>query len=242
LTRGAPAFAATASTLAQFFKFGVHCAAIETSPVQLLYRPGGPERPRDRLLSDTGVRTLLRERKRIFARAPRTAATVRLALMTACRRGEFTQAKWQDIDLSRKTPTWRIPAENSKNASECINPLVQEAVDEFKSLKEYGGRSSWAFPADAGEGPLDPKLLTRSIARHLVLLKDAGVAPFTLHDLRRTVRTGLARLRVPPHIAEAVLNHRAAGIIAVYDRYSYVDEKREALTKWAAHLATLDAA
>ncbi len=241
--RGSPIMAnRVAGILAQLFKFAVHRAVLDTSPVQLLYRPGGPERPRERVLSDEELGALLSGNEEIFKRAPRTASVIRLALLTACRRAELTRARWKDIDLESDAPTWRIPPENSKTGSECINALVPEAVEEFRRLKVLAGRSPWVFPADAGDGPSDPKLLTRSIARHLPSLKERRIGAFTLHDLRRTTRTGLARLRVQPHIAEAVLNHRAPGVVAVYDRHSYLDEKREALGRWAAHLAKIGAA
>lgn len=64
---------------------------------------------------------------------------------------------------------------------------------------------------------------------------------FTLHDLRRTCRTGLARLKVAPHIAERVLNHAQEKIPGTYDVHDYLDEKREALEQWTAHLEALKA-
>jgi integrase len=68
-----------------------------------------------------------------------------------------------------------------------------------------------------------------------------GVEPWTLHDLRRTFSTGLARLRVPPHIKEMLLSHVSAKdpVEAIYDRYNYMDEQREALLKWEAKLQAL---
>ena len=68
-----------------------------------------------------------------------------------------------------------------------------------------------------------------------------GVQPWTLHDLRRTFSTGLARLRVPPHIKEMVLAHASAKdpVQAIYDRYTYEDEMREALQKWETWLQPL---
>lgn len=60
--------------------------------------------------------------------------------------------------------------------------------------------------------------------------------PRTLHDLRRTVRTGLGKLGVQPHIAEAVLNHLPPKLIRTYDRNTYAAEKRAALDQWALHL------
>ncbi|HTE41310.1 MAG TPA: hypothetical protein VK629_10780, partial [Steroidobacteraceae bacterium] len=85
----------------------------------------------------------------------------------------------------------------------------------------------------------DPKLITRSVARCLESFAENDIEPFTPHDLRRTVRTGLAKLKVEPHIAERVLNHVQERIAGTYDVHDYADEKRAALEKWAAHLRTL---
>ena len=60
--------------------------------------------------------------------------------------------------------------------------------------------------------------------------------PWRIHDLRRTMRSGLSLLSVPPHIAELVIGHAAGGIVKVYDQYDYVAEKRDALKRWANHL------
>ena len=79
-------------------------------------------------------------------------------------------------------------------------------------------------------------ILTRSLARNLDRLRKHGIKPFILHDLRRTVRTGLARLKVEPHIAQRVLNHAQRGVVRTYDLHQYEGEKRTALEKWAAHL------
>jgi hypothetical protein len=63
-----------------------------------------------------------------------------------------------------------------------------------------------------------------------------------LHDLRRTVATNMAVMKVPPHIIEAVLNHKTgivSGVAAVYNRHAYYDEKREALSQWETRVANL---
>ena len=67
----------------------------------------------------------------------------------------------------------------------------------------------------------------------------SGVSDWSAHDLRRTVRTGLSRLGVASDIAERVLGHVIPGVRAVYDRHDYVDAKRDALERWAAHLETV---
>jgi len=66
----------------------------------------------------------------------------------------------------------------------------------------------------------------------LVALKDE----WRLHDLRRTVRTGLGKLGVQPHVAEAALNHLPPKLIRTYDRNTYASEKKAALDLWASHL------
>jgi hypothetical protein len=64
-----------------------------------------------------------------------------------------------------------------------------------------------------------------------------GIEAWVIHDLRRTVRTGLGRLGVVPHVAEAVLNHLPAKLIRTCDKNKYEAEKRDALERWASHLA-----
>jgi hypothetical protein len=65
------------------------------------------------------------------------------------------------------------------------------------------------------------------------------LAPWRLHDIRRSVATGMAEIGIQPHIIEAVLNHvsgHKAGVAGVYNRATYLPEKTAALTQWAEHL------
>jgi integrase len=83
--------------------------------------------------------------------------------------------------------------------------------------------------------------ITRAMARVVAELKIAKVSP---HDLRRTVGTEMARLGIPLHVRSLVLNHspQSRGITeAVYNRYAYDKEKREALAIWEAQVAALTA-
>ena len=230
-----------AAILTQLFRFAIQKRLVTTSPVQLLYPPGGRERPRQRMLEDDELSTLLACLDDVLSRAPKTAIAIRLLLLTAARRGELGLAKWSDVRLDAETPTWRVPPENSKTGVPYEIQLTGDAVEQFRILKRMADRSAYVFPAEFGDGPADPKLLTRSMSRHHKLFKRAGVDAFVLHDLRRTVRSGLSRLGVPPHISERVLNHAQPGIVATYDVYAYGAEKREALERWAAHLRALQA-
>lgn len=159
-------------------------------------------------------------------------------LLTGARRGEFALAAWSEIDFDNKTGT--IPDENHKEDAGYICPLTYQAIEHFRALKEIAGKSPWVCPKKGRPGRRAiPKELTRKLARCMERFERQGIEPFTLHDLRRTVRTGLARLGVLPHVAERVLSHRQPGIQAVYDRYPYLAEKRAALELWAAHLDSL---
>jgi integrase len=72
-------------------------------------------------------------------------------------------------------------------------------------------------------------------------LRDMGaeVEPFVIHDFRRCMRSGLGRVGIPTVVAELCLGHRQRGIVGVYDRWSYFDEKRDALLRWQAQLLSI---
>jgi integrase len=235
--RGSPVAAnRTASLLTQLFKFAIHEQLLKTSPVQLLYRPGGKEKPRERVLSADELRAFLKD-PLACTRFERLTHVIMVLLLTAARRGELAAAKWADIDLQAKT--WTIPAETAKTGKARVVALSAWAVQEFKALRKIAGRSVWVLPAADGDGHVDAKLLTRGIAKNLKRFEKQGIADFHLHDLRRTARTGLSALKVAPHIAERVLGHVVPGMAGVYDVHAYEDEQREALDKWAEYLGSL---
>jgi integrase len=225
-----------AGLLGQLFKFGIHRRIVDASPVQLLYRPGGKEKPRNRVLSDDEL-TVFLEHLDDVCRSPRTASALRVLLLTGQRRGELAAARWANVDLTGAT--WTIPAEDTKTDVEHIVPLSDSAVVEFETLKKIAGKSRFVMASSEGDAPAAPKLITRSVARCLPTWKKLGVKAFTPHDLRRTCRTGLARLKITPHVAERVLNHAQPGIAGTYDVHDYLEEKRDALDKWAAYLKKL---
>jgi len=108
-------------------------------------------------------------------------------------------------------------------------PLSELALSILEELWEESASSSWLLSS-----PLDPKkaiderALTRAVAR-----KDYG---WTVHDIRRTVRTRLSSLGVPAIVAERVIGHELPDLIAVYDVHAYEAETRVALKNWAAEL------
>jgi integrase len=237
--RGSPVSAnRTAALLGQLFKFGIHRRIVVTTPVQLLFLPGGKEKPRERVLTDVELKTFLKDPKDA-TRFDRLAHVITLLLLTGQRRGELALTRWSDIDFKAKT--WTIPDANAKGGRGHVLPLCDWAIEELRSLKAEAEGSAWVLPAKDQRKALDPKQLTRGVAKCQKRFNKRGIEAFTLHDLRRTCRTGLARLGVETHVAERVLNHVQPGIVGVYDRFEYFEQKRAALEEWAAHLNSLRA-
>lgn len=225
-----------AGILGQMFRFGIHRAIVETSPVMLLYRPGGKEKARTRSLSDEELAALLKNIDDA-CRLQRLPRVLTVLLLTLQRRGELARATWREFDF--KARTWKIPDEHAKGGRGHLCPLTDWAVAELKKLKTIAGRSRYVLPNADGTAPANPLLITRGVARCLKRFKAHGVSAFRAHDLRRSGRTGLARLGVSSDTAERVLNHRRGTIEAVYDVHHYDEEKRAALEKWEAHLRGL---
>jgi integrase len=226
----------TAGLLAQLFKFGIHRAVLENSPVMLLYRPGGKEKPRARALSEQELKSFLQNLDDA-CRFQRLPHVLRVLLLTLQRRSELALAEWREFDFKEKT--WTIPAAHSKAGKGHVLPLSDWANEELQKLKVMSGGSRYVLPGPDRAAPADPKYITRSVARCLKRFKKHGVAAFTPHDLRRTGRTGLARLGVKLDVAERVLNHARERIEATYNVHDYLEEKREALEKWAQYLRHL---
>jgi integrase len=225
-----------ARILAQMFKYGIHRAIVDDSPVKLLVLPGAKEKPRDRALADDELKAFLRD-PLACTRQPRLAYVIELLLLTAARRGELCAAKWAHIDLQAKT--WHVPSENSKTEKPYTIPLADRGVELLEKLQKRAGRSVWVLPGTDPSKHLEPRLLTRGLAKCLKRFNEAGIKDFTLHDLRRTCRSGLSALGIATHVAEMVLNHAQSGIVGTYDVHHFLPEMRQALERWATHLATL---
>jgi integrase len=224
----------TAGALSQLYRFGIQRGIVEASPVLLLNRPGGKEKARTRVFSDDELRILLANLDDVY-RSERTKLALRVLLYTGQRRGELFAAEWRDIILQSKE--WTIRADVAKNSELSIVPLTPPAVDAFERLKKLARGSRYVLPSEDGKAAGDPKPLTRAVARSLKAWAKLGIKEaFGPHDLRRTLRTGLAKLKVEPHIAERVIGHKQRGIVGVYDVHAYIEEKRDALEKWAAHV------
>ena len=130
---------------------------------------------------------------------------------------------------------WNIPAERMKNKEPHRIPLCAMALEVIETARLYSANSEYVFQSSFKKGfPETVRALSKAIFRHF---QEIGVTErFTPHDLRRTMRTRLAELGEPDHIAERVLGHKLQGVMAIYNRHSYDTEKREALQKWETRL------
>jgi integrase len=154
----------------------------------------------------------------------------RLLLLTGQRRGETARMKWDDVDL--KKGEWIIPASETKNGAEHLVPLSDTAVALLSSVpRPAEPKGPHIFTTTDGEIPINGFTVAKRR-----LDRASGITGWRVHDIRRTVRTRLAKIKIPDSIAERVLNHLPGGIVRVYNIHDYAEEKREALDLWAAHL------
>jgi integrase len=201
---------------------------LETSPcadVKPAALIGAPE-ARQRVLSDSETRVIWRASEGL---SYPVAPFIRLLLLTGQRLREVAEMQWSEIDLDKAL--WTIPAARMKGAAAHEVPLSLMAVEILKSLPRWTG--PYIFSTTGGERPI-------SGFSKIKLRIDAALAEaipaWRFHDTRRTMRTGLGGLPVPPNVAEMCLAHAQPGLHQVYDRHSYRDEKRRAFELWAARL------
>lgn len=183
------------------------------------------ERARDRILSDDEIRA-------IWAAAGKSdtfGAFVKIALLTAQRRAKVAEMKWQDIGPDG---TWTIPSESREKANAARLKLPPVALTIIRAQKRRAD-NPYVFAGRLG-GPINGfTKAKRALDALLNKDGDAAIAPWTIHDLRRTARSLMSRARVAPHISERVLGHAISGVEGVYDRHAYDREKAGALKKLA---------
>lgn len=162
-----------------------------------------------------------------------TNMAARLAKLIQRRAVEFEPAAWSEFDLSNGV--WRLPKKRAADKRDSNIKLPSEAV---KILTEHQ-RSGRLFP---GSTHRSFSRAAQRIRGKLDLALETQSAPWSWHDIRRTVATGLQRLGVRLEVTEAVLNHVSgtrSGIVGVYQRYDWLEEKRDALALWAGHISAL---
>lgn len=216
------------AVLRRVLEYAVARELAETNPAASVDREEivGKSKARDRLLSDADLAAIWRA---VDAVGEPFASLYKTLLLTGARREEIAAARWEDLDEANAQLA--VPAERAKSGQAMLIPLAPQALAIIAASPRFTG--PYIFTTTAGRSPVTA--FSGAKARLDAALGGA-VAPFVIHDFRRAVRSGLGRLGVDTVVAELVLGHTQPGIVGVYDRHSYFDEKRAALERWERHL------
>jgi integrase len=213
--------------LKMMFGWAIERDLIATNPCERLRQPAKAVE-RDRVLSDAEITAIWHATKRMPAPY---GQMYRMFFLTGQRRSEVAAMQWSEVEDN----LWVIPRERVKKDRAHTVPLTATAMATLASLPCYGD-DAFVFTTTGG----------RSSSSNFDKMKRqvdclSGTSGWTIHDIRRTVRSKLAEIGVPEVVAEKVINHETAKLIRIYDRHAYMAEKREALEKWETMLLSLTA-
>ena len=193
--------------------------------------PRGKEQTRDRVLCGDGDGVNDDEILWFWRGAERAGwpygAIFRLLLLTAQRESEVAGMRWAEVDLVKRV--WAIPRERTKSDRAHTVHLSPLAAEILVALPRMG---DLVFPSRAGHPVASFAKPKQRLDAAMSKQAGAEIAPWVLHDLRRTATTIMARLEVLPHVADKVLNHKAGtirGVAAIYNRFEYIPERKAAL-------------
>lgn len=226
--RGAPIAAnKTLKTLKTFLRWCVGRAVLDQSPADGIPLPA-KEISRDRVLVDDELARVIIAARQIGGPY---GGIVELLALTAQRREEVARASSEELDIKERI--WTVPKSRTKNGKPHIVHLSNEAIVVLNRATKI-----WPFVFSI-DGAKPFQEFSRAKRR---LDQLSGVKDWRLHDLRRTCVSGMARLGIPPHVADKILNHQAgtiSGVAAVYQRHEFLAERKDALERWGAHVCKI---
>ena len=225
------------AVLRRMFNWCISRGLVDKNPCDKL-TPPAPETSRDRVLSDDEIRLVWNAFSQVdYPFGP----MAQLLLLTGARLNEIASGRWSEIDLEAKT--WTVAKERSKNGVAHELPLSDAAIRILRSLPRIGDRKDAFVFSTTGRTPISGfSNAKEAIDRAIVEARGGDVEAipnWVFHDLRRSAASGMAGIGIAPHVVEAALGHKSGtirGVAAVYNRYSYNVEKREALAAWARKL------
>jgi integrase len=184
---------------------------------------------RDRVLSDGEIVAVWQA----CAKLPTPYGEMyRIFLLTGQRRSEVSTMRWSEVSGN----AWVIPREKVKKDRAHAVPLTATAMAVLRGLSARPRLAVDGFVFSTTGGTTASSNFCK-VKRELDRL--SGVTGWTIHDIRRTVRSKLAELGVPREVARKVLNHEDGKVDRIYNRHEYLAEKREALERWERKLLKL---
>jgi len=210
-----------AALIKKLFKWAIQKRLISHNPATDI--PKEKENSRDRTLTDGEIPMFW---KACESKGYPFGLCFQLMLLTGRREGSVSKIEWSDINF--KTKEWHVRSEIDKTGSPSVVPLSDLAIELLQNINDnYRIEGSDLVFTTTGKTPISGYSRAKIDMDKLSKIKN-----WVFQDLRRTCRTNLPRLGVSPFIAKLTIGHKIAGIDQVYDRYSYMPEKREALLKW----------
>ncbi|WP_228098428.1 tyrosine-type recombinase/integrase, partial [Chitinilyticum piscinae] len=236
--RGAPTVANKVLRLLQnMWNYAQRKGYIENNRIALMTiaDAGGSEVARSRFLTADEIQLLFVAMRRARGFSRQNELTIRLLLLLCCRKMELCSARWENFDL--EAAVWYM-TDDTKTKRGIDVPLPKLAVTYLLELKTLAGDSEYVLPARKMQTSGIPYICvnTLNVALSKVKREMPNVAPFVIHDLRRTGRTHLSDLGIDPITAELTLNHHIKGVHGIYNRHSYFKERKQALEAWASRL------
>jgi integrase len=226
--RGAPVAAnKTLKIIKTFLRWCVGRAVLDQSPADGVPLPA-KEISRDRVLVDDELARVIIAARKIGGPY---GGIVELLTLTAQRREEGARVTSDEFDIEQRI--WTLPKSRTKNGKPHIVHLSNEAIIILNRANKTG---AFVFSLNRTKPFQDFGRAKRELDEL------SGVTGWRLHDLRRTCVSGMARLGIPPHVADKILNHQSgtiSGVAAVYQRHDFLAERKDALERWSAHVAKI---
>ena len=219
-------------TATRIFNWALNRGDIEASPFAAM-KPPIKRVARDRALKDHEIKTLWAAWAHL---GYPFGLLQRVLLLLGQRRSEVAKMRWPEVDFDKRE--WTIPASRSKSRREHIVPLADAVVDILDGLPRFA-EGDFVFTTTAGRVPVTGFSGVKIRTDQILAGQGTAIENWRVHDLRRTCRTGLARLGVPEVVSERVLNHQAQGLAKVYNQHEYLAEKRDALARWAQEVMNI---
>ena len=213
------------ATVRKMFGWAVERDILAASPVTRI-SPPGKETERERVLTDEELTRLWQA---AAERGGVAGAFFQTLILTGQRRDEVAKMRWRDLDLDAMV--WTLPREATKADRTHEVPLAPLVVDVLTALPRTG---DYVFSTTRGDRPISGYSKMKAAIAAI-----AQIENWRIHDLRRTAGTGMARLGIAGSTISRVLNHKEGGVTKIYNRYSYLDEKRHALETWARKVESL---